>query len=155
MKDEQSIVGTYEVVKTLAFIDGDFKLFSKKEVVANLDKKKAAGEIDEHDYDQSLLAFGRVIFTADGKVECWSPVLPSMASKVEAAVAAGKIRPPKDGHFFVEDYDWKLENGVYSYDTRQQRETFGEKQSSWDALTPNSEGLIPFGSGSMLLKKIM
>ena len=47
-----------------------------------------------------------------------------------------------------------LNDALYiDYDTGEQREMFGEPQSSWDELT-TEDGLLVYGSGFFRLKKI-
>ena len=52
------------------------------------------------------------------------------------------------------DFGRKRGDGKFFYDTREEREILGEKQSPWDELAADEEGLIPFADGFVKLKKI-
>ena len=62
------------------------------------------------------------------------------------------IAAVENGYFCREAREWKCVDGKYYYNTGEQREIFGEKQSSWDELV-EKDGLIQFGQ-SMMIRKI-
>ena len=149
------IVGVYEVAKTMAFLNDEYALFSREEVVADLDKKKAAGEIDDEEYADSLQGFEAVIeFTDDHRVVEWLKMPAGVSEEeIKAAVEAGEIMAAKDGFFATGAKEWKALNGKYYYNSGEERELFGEKQSPWDELKTDEEGLLDFASGMMKLRK--
>ena len=149
------IVGVYEVVKIPAYIDGEFKAYGRDEVKADLEKKLAAGEIEEEELSDGMSDFDTEFeFTADHRIITWVPVPADVSEEeIRAAVEAGEIGEVKDGRIAAEEKAWKTEDGKYYYDTGEYRETFGETQSSWDELTCDDEGLLNFASGLMKLKK--
>lgn len=145
------IVGTYSVVKALAFVNGDFDLFTEAEVKADLEAKKAAGE----DVDDSALnSFTlKVEFTPDHTVDQWMKIPAGVSDEmIKEAVESGEILAARDGFFCAQRTEWKCVDGKYYYDTKQHREVFGEVQSSWDELVCE-DGLIKFGGGSMMIRK--
>ena len=154
-KNMTDIVGVYEVVKIPAYIDDEFKAYSRDEVKSDLEKKLAAGEIEEEEMLDEMSSFDSEIeFTADHRVITWIP-LPADFSEEEirAAVEAGEIGEVKNGRFAAEEKEWKSVDGKLYYDTGEYREVLGEVQSSWDELICDDEGLLNFASGLMKLKK--
>ena len=150
------IVGRYEVAAAMAMVGDDFGLYGKEEVAADLDRRKAAGEIDDDEYNESMSAFGAIVeFTADHKVLEWMP-LPAGVSEdeIKAALEEGEIAGYKDGMFCMGEKEWKAVDGRYYYNSGEERELFGEAQSPWDELAFDEDGLLPFGSGMMKLKEI-
>lgn len=145
------IVGTYSVVKALAFVNGSFDLFTADEVRADLEAKRAAGE----DVDDSALnSFTlKVEFKEDHTVDQWMKLPEGVTDEmIKEAVESGEILAARDGYFCAQRTEWKCVDGKYYYDTKQHREVFGEVQSSWDELVCE-DGLIKFGGGSMMIKK--
>ena len=158
MTDEEAevtdIAGLYEVAKTMAVVGGEFDLFSKEEVAAELDRKKAAGEIDDSSYTMSMQGFGICVeFTKSHQVVQWMPVPAGVSEEqINAALESGQILDFNGEAIAMSKKPWKYLNGKYWYDTGEQRELFGEKQSSWDELKFDEEGLLEFG-GMMKLRK--
>ena len=158
MSDEEAevmdIVGMYEVAKAMAVVGGAFDLFPKEAVIAELDQKKAAGEIDDSDYAMSMQAFNIMVeFTQSHKIVQWMPVPAGVTEEqIKAAMEAGQILDYNGEAVAMSKKPWKYLNGKYWYDTGEQRELFGEKQSSWDELKWDEEGLLEFG-GMMKLRK--
>lgn len=150
------IVGAYKVAKTMSMVGDKFGLFSRDEVEAYVNKQMETGEMDEDTAAEMLSGFGcRVEFTKDHRVRTWMP-LPKGVSKeeIDAALASGDIKEVREGFFSAGETEWKAAGGKYYYNTNEHRELFGEVRSPWDELTPDGEGLIPYASGMMLLKKI-
>lgn len=150
------IVGTYEVAAAMSLVGDDFGVHGKDEVVADLDRRKAAGEIDDDEYNESLSGFGaRIEFTADHKVLEWMPIPAGVSEdEIKAAVEEGEIAGYKDGFFCMGEKEWKALDGKYYYNSGEERELFGEAQSPWDELAFDGDGLLPFGGGMMKLRKI-
>lgn len=150
------IVGVYGVAKAMSMVGDKFGLFSKEEVEANIEKLLEAGDTDPETAAQMLSGFKmRVEFTPDHKVIMWTPIPKGVTEEqISAALAAGEIKAVKDGFFCGDDKEWKAVQGKYFYNTGEHREIFGEEQSPWDELAPDGEGLIPFSSGMVLLKKL-
>ena len=154
---DMGIVGKYRVAKAMAMLNGDFGIFPAEEVKADLDRQLAAGEIDEDEYHNSLMIFDTIVeFTADHKVIQWMKLPEGVSDEqIKEAVEEGEIYAVADGYFADSRIKpWKAVDGKYYYDTGETREVFGEKQSSWDELTVNEEGLLPFADGMMMLKKL-
>lgn len=147
------IVGDYEIAEAMAMVGGDFGLFGREAVEADL---KARGA-DEDEISEALGVFGgRVEFTADHKVVQWMK-LPAGVSEeeIKAALEAGEIDDYKDGFFTAGgEKEWKAVGGKYYYNTGEHREIFGEAQSPWDELTTGEDGLMLFGGGAMKLRKL-
>ncbi|MBO4277674.1 MAG: hypothetical protein J5925_04700 [Clostridia bacterium] len=150
------IVGRYTVVKAMAFVNGEFDLFTREEAEADIEKRIAAGEAEEDEKADTLRAFDSVTeFTADHKVIEWMKLPEGVSqSEIEEAVKAGEINAVKDGYFSMAEKEWKALDGKYYYDSGEERELFGEKQSSWDEIKFDEEGLMIFASGMVRLKKI-
>lgn len=150
------VVGKYEVAEAMAFLGGDFKLFPKEEVKADLDKRLAAGEIDEEEVKDTMKPFGAVVeFTPDHKVLTWMPLPEGVSEEeIKEAVKAGEILAAKDGMFAAEAKEWKSLDGKYYYNTGEHRESFGETLSSWDEIKTDENGFVEYGSGMMKLRKI-
>ena len=151
-----AIVGKYAVYKSLAFVNGEFTLFTADEVKADCDKKIAAGEMDEDERGEALRSFNCVYeFTPDHRVIIWMKLPEGVSDEeIRAAVEAGEIGEVRDGYFAAEEHPWKGVDGKYYYDTGEHRESFGETLSSWDELVFNEDGTLPFGSGTVELKRI-
>ncbi|MBO4366544.1 MAG: hypothetical protein J5843_02675, partial [Clostridia bacterium] len=134
----------------------DFGLYSAEEVIAELDRRQAAGDLDEDERKDILKAFEAVIeFTDDGQVLEWARLPEGIGQEeIDEALKAGEIQAVKDGFFCLNSRPWKYVKGAYYYDTGSTRELFGEQLSSWDELKPDEEGCIPYASGMMLLKRI-
>ena len=56
--------------------------------------------------------------------------------------------------FSVGEKEWKAVGGRYYYNTGEHREIFGEVKSPWDELAVDEEGLLPFASSMMKLKRV-
>ena len=121
------IIGKYKVVKMMNF--ESLELNTKEQIKADLDKKKAAGEIDDDEYAQGLLFFDMVIeFTADGKV-------------VSTIMGESDIK------------EWKAVDGKYYINTQEEVEVYGEKQSPWKEIEFEEDGLMKLEEGMMLVQK--
>ncbi|MBR3382857.1 MAG: hypothetical protein IKG85_07475 [Clostridia bacterium] len=143
MKD---IVGTYSVAKAMTMVGDDFGLFSREEAEAGGSGGDEAGMLGIFDT--------RVEFTDDHRVLTWSPMPAGVSEEdIKAAVESGEIAAAKDGFFCGKELEWKAVGGKYYYNTGEHRVVFDEEQSPWDELAPDGDGLIPFSSGMMLLKK--
>ena len=158
MTDEEvevtDIAGVYEVAESMAVVGGEFDLFPKEAVIAELDRKKAAGEIDDSEYAMGLHAFNICVeFTKSHQVVQWMPVPAGVSEEqINAALESGQILDFNGEAIAMSKKPWKYLNRKYWYDTGEQRELFGEKQSSWDELKFDEEGLLEFG-GMMKLRK--
>ena len=151
----KAIVGTYAVAKMMSMIGESFDVFPVEDILADLEKKVASGETDEHDLQQtkSILA-ARYEFTDDHKVIARMKVPEGVSEEqIQAAIDAGEIHDYKDGYFIGETKEWRAVDGKYYYDTGETREVFGEPQSSWDELK-EEDGLLVYGSGFFRLKRI-
>ena len=149
------LIGVWEVAKARSFVGDKFDFFTLEEVAAELDRKKANGELDD-DPEEMMSGFSsRTEFTEDGKVLSWMKAPEGIPQEeIDAALASGEIKAFRDGYFCLEEKEWKEENGEFFYNTGEYREMFGEVQSSWDKLQLNEEGLLKFGSGMVLLRKM-
>lgn len=152
----KDIVGIYDVCMMMTFINDKFDLFTKEEIRKNCEKKKKAGEMDEDEIREMMSFFDAYYeFTDDHKIYRWS-LLPAGVSEeeIKAAIEAGEINDVKDGYYNVgEALTWKYVKGDYYYDTGTHREVFDEVISPWDKLSFDENGLLPFGEGSVKLKK--
>ena len=150
------IVGTYGVAKAFAMVDGKFGLFSREDVAADLEKRRAAGEIDDEEIDDALRGFELVTeFTADHRVVSWMKIPKNVTEDmIKAAQEAGEIGEVRDGRFAAGSKEWKSLGGKYYYDSGEHREVFGEVKSSWDELTFDEDGLLSFGE-MMKLRRIL
>jgi len=139
---KKEIVGRWKVYQTMAEVDGKFGIFTRAEVEADLAKKKAS----EAEAADALQGFGIVVeFTEDHKVLNYMPIPPSVPKEeVEKAVAAGAVKIVDGMILEQKTHDWKYVKGDYWYDSGEHRVVFDEVQSSWDKITPNSEGHINF-----------
>ncbi len=149
---QTGIVGRYAVYKLMSMVGENFGLYTKEEVLADL---KARGESEE-EIAETMSMFETIVeFTPEHTVIQWAK-LPAEVSEAEinAALEEGEIAEVRDGYYYNGTLEWKCLGGKYYYDTREEREIMGEKQSTWDEITINEDGTIPFGSGFMVLKKI-
>lgn len=141
------IIGKYKIVKAMAMVGDDFGMFTREEALADANKRKAAGEIDDKEVWESVLCmFDSVIeFTADHQVKMFSPLPPYVSQKeIDEAVASGEITIVDGMIDSGDNYDWKAVNGAYYYDSRDETEIMGEKVSPWKKLEADSDGLINF-----------
>ncbi|MBP5503321.1 MAG: hypothetical protein J6Y24_11100, partial [Bacteroidales bacterium] len=140
----KAIVGRWKVYKTLAPIGDGFGLHTKDEVVAELDKKKAAGAIEEDEYNQTLSMFDAVMeFTDDYKVLSYMPIPKHVTQEqIDEAVASGEVKIVDGMMCCEEPKEWKAVNGHYYYNTKEHREIFGEIKSPWDMIDPDADGRI-------------
>lgn len=140
----KAIVGRWKIYKTLAPIGNSFDLYTKDEVVAELDKKKAAGAIEEDEYNQTLSMFDAVMeFTDDYKVLSYMPIPKHVTQEqIDEAVASGEVKIVDGMMCCEEPKEWKAVNGHYYYNTKEHREIFGEIKSPWDIIDPDADGRI-------------
>ncbi|MBP5354768.1 MAG: hypothetical protein J6Y67_06500 [Lachnospiraceae bacterium] len=148
------LIGCWKVAKARSFVGGKFDFFTLDEVKAELEAKQAAGELDG-DPAEMMQGFNtRVEFTEDGKVLNWMKAPEGVSEEeIQAALASGELTAWKDGMMCLEAKEWKEEDGKILYNSGEYREIFGEVKSPWDELSLNDEGLLPFGSGMVLLRK--
>lgn len=153
---ETGIVGRYAVAKMIGVVGDDFGLFTREEIEAELKRKIAAGEAEEEEASEALNGFGIIIeFAEDHLVYQWTPIPNGVSEdEIKAALEAGEIKAVKDGAFCMDANEWKAVAGEYYYNTNEERELFGEKQSPWDKLEFDENGLLPFASGMFLLRKL-
>ena len=140
----KAIVGRWKIYKTLAPIGNSFELHTKDEVVAELDKKKAAGAIEEDEYNETLNMFDYVMeFTDDYKVLSYMPIPKHVTQEqIDQAVASGEVKIVDGMMCCEEPKEWKAVNGHYYYNTKEHREIFGEIKSPWDIIDPDADGRI-------------
>lgn len=150
----KDIVGVYEIAKVTAYIDDKFELFSKEEIAAAIEKSKAKGEEDDMLSDFLKMTDGFVEFKDDHNIYSWSKLPEGVSEKdIKEAIKSGEILDAKDGYFCRGTQEWKFVKGDYYYNTGAQRSMFDEELSPWDKLVFDENGLLPFGEGSMLLRK--
>lgn len=140
----KAIVGRWKIYKTFAPIGNSFELHTKDEVVAELDKKKAAGAIEEDEYNETLNMFDYVMeFTDDYKVLSYMPIPKHVTQEqIDEAVASGEVKIVDGMMCCEEPKEWKAVNGHYYYNTKEHREIFGEIKSPWDIIDPDADGRI-------------
>lgn len=140
----KAIVGRWKIYKTFAPIGNSFELHTKDEVVAELDKKKAAGAIEEDEYNETLSMFDAVMeFTDDYKVLSYMPIPKHVTQEqIDEAVASGEVKIVDGMMCGEEPKEWKAVNGHYYYNTKEHREIFGEIKSPWDIIDPDADGRI-------------
>ena len=140
----KAIVGRWKIYKTLAPIGNSFELHTKDEVVAELDKKKTAGAIEEDEYNETLNMFDYVMeFTDDYKVLSYMPIPKHVTQEqIDQAVASGEVKIVDGMMCCEEPKEWKAVNGHYYYNTKEHREIFGEIKSPWDIIDPDADGRI-------------
>lgn len=140
----KAIVGRWKVYKTLAPVGDGFGLHTKDEVMAEFDKKKAAGELDDEEYEQGLQMFNmQMEFTDDYQVLTYMPIPKHVTqAQIDEAVASGEIKIVDGMMCCEEPKEWKAVNGHYYYNTKEHREIFGEIKSPWDIIDPDADGRI-------------
>lgn len=140
----KAIVGRWKIYKTFAPIGNSFELHTKDEVVAELDKKKAAGAIEEDEYNETLNMFDYVMeFTDDYKVLSYMPIPKHVTQEqINEAIASGEVKIVDGMMCCEEPKEWKAVNGHYYYNTKEHREIFGEIKSPWDIIDPDADGRI-------------
>lgn len=149
------LIGTWEVAKAMSFVGGKFAMFTVEEVLAEVNARKAAGTLDEDPESLTAGFSSRTEFTEDGKVFMWMKAPAGIPQEeIDKAIEEGDVKAFKDGFFCLEEKEWKEENGEILYNSKEHREVFGEVQSPWDKLELNEDGLLPFGGGMMLLRKL-
>lgn len=145
MKD---IVGRYTIAKAMSFVGEKFGMFTRKEVVAYCRIRKAAKQMDDKEMWETLdCTFDSIIeFTDDHKVKTYMPLPKYVSQKeIDKAVADGEITLVDGMMATGDEYEWKVVDGAYYYDSHEEAEVFGEKVSPWKKLEPDSNGLIEFG----------
>ncbi|MDD6879322.1 MAG: hypothetical protein PUD59_03715 [bacterium] len=150
------IVGKYRIARIMTMVGTDFGFFTADDVLADLNKKLGAGEIEEDDIAESMSMFNSFIeFTPDHKVKSWAKLPEGVSDEeIKAAVEAGQISEVSDGYFVSDEKEWKEEDGKFYYNTNEVREVFDESLSSWDELAEDENGEISFGSGMMRIARI-
>ena len=150
------ITGLFGVAKIMSAIGDAPGFCTYDEVKADLERKVAAGEIDEGEMSEYLGMFGAEYeFTPDGRIVCWMKIPEDVPEdELKAALDAGEIIGLRDGFFALEEKSWTERDGKLLYDTGEVREVFGAAESSFDELRFDDEGLLTFGSGMMKLKRI-
>ncbi len=149
------LIGTWGVAKARSVVGGKFAMFTLEEVLEEINARKAAGTLDGEPEEMTAGFSSRTEFTEDGKVLTWMKAPAGVPQEeIDKALESGEIKGFKDGFFCLEEKEWKEENGEILYNSEEHREIFGEVQSPWDKLELNEEGLLPFGSGMMLLRKL-
>ncbi len=149
------LIGVWEVAKARSVVGDRFDFFTAEEVAAELDRMRSSGELDSDPAEMMSGFSSRTEFTGDGKVLTWMKAPEGVPQEaIDEALASGEIKAFRDGFFCLEEKPWKEENGEFFYDTGEHREMFGEMQSSWDKLELNADGLLKFGSGMLLLRKM-
>jgi hypothetical protein len=150
----KAIVGRWTVYKALAPVGDDFGLHTKDEMLAEFDKKKAAGELDDEEYEQGLQMFNmQMEFTDDYKVLTYMPIPKHITQEqIDEAVASGEVKIVDGMICGEEPKEWKAVNGDYWYNTEEHREVFGEIKSPWDKITPDADGFIDLKM--MVIKKM-
>ncbi|MBQ3620043.1 MAG: hypothetical protein II939_18035 [Bacteroidales bacterium] len=140
----KAIVGRWKIYKSFAPIGNSFDLHTKDEVVAELGKQKAAGKLDEEEYNQTLNLFESVMeFTDDYKVLSYMPIPKHVTQEqIDQAVASGEVKIVDGMMCCEEPKEWKAVNGHYYYNTKEHREIFGEIKSPWDIIDPDADGRI-------------
>jgi len=141
---KKEIVGRWKVYKAMAMVNDDFGMFTWDEVMADIEKKKKEGEeFSPAELSMKKLAFSIVMeFTDDHKVIAYTPLPDDVPQKeIDEAIASGEIKVV-DGMMIDQDHDsdWKYVNGDYYYDSKEHIELYGEVQSPWVKITPDSEG---------------
>jgi len=140
---KKDIVGRWKVYKGMAMINDDFGMFTWDEVMADMEKKKKEGEDIERELSMKKMTFGIVMeFTDDHKVITYTPLPDDVPQEeIDKAVASGEVKLV-DGMILDGDHchEWKYVNGDYYYNTEEHVELFGEVQSPWAKITPDSEG---------------
>ena len=150
------ITGLYSVEKMASFINEELDYFTIDQVRAELERQIEAGDTTEEDAAEILMAFDtRIEFKENGDVITWSKAPEGYPEEeIKAALEEGEFLDYKDGYIAVEKSEWKEEDGVIVYDSKEQIEIGGEEQSPWLELKYDDDGLMIFGHGMMLLKKI-
>jgi len=142
---KKEIVGRWKVFKVLSSVGGNFGMFTRAEVQADAEKKKAAGQISEARIQESLSQFDTVVdFADDNKIKFYSPIPADVSQQdIDEAVESGDIQLV-DGKIYnsEEDKDWKVVKGELWYDTKEKREVCGERQSSWSKIKIDGDGRI-------------
>lgn len=152
----KEIVGTYETYMALSFDGESFTVMTKEDALAGLNAGREKGEVSEDQIEMAMMVFNtRTEFTDDHKVITWMKI-PSNVSQeqIDAAIASGELGEVKDGYFSPEGpKEWKAVDGKYYYNSGEEREMFGEKQSPWDELKVGGD-MVEYPDGKMVLKKI-
>jgi len=143
---KKDIVGRWKIYKAMGCVGEDFGMFTIAEIKADLEKKKAAGNMDERDLKQQLMAYGmEVEFTDDHKVRMYAPLPPDVSqAEIDEAVKSGQVKIVDGMIFDGGEKEWKFVKGEYWYNTEEQRKLFDEPVSPWDKITPDAEGHIDF-----------
>ncbi len=154
--DGDVLVGRYEVAKAISVINGEMGLFGKEDVVASVEAQIASGEISESERGEALELFDTLVeLTADHRVLMWHKIPGGISEEeIDAALKSGDIDEVRDGMFRRGSNEWKEVGGKYYWNTGAEFELFDEKQSPWELLEPDKDGLIPFSSGMMKLRRI-
>jgi len=148
------IVGRYEVYKAMAMVGETFGTFTRSEVEADIKKRVKSGECDPGEAEEALGVFDAVVeFTPDRKVITWMKIPESASDEdIREAVESGEIGRVENGYFAADEKVYKSAGGKYYYDSGEERELFGEKQSPWDELRTDENGFVSFAS--MTLRRL-
>lgn len=135
------IVGIYKASKFLIFNPGSPSKMGTAEEYLEV-AKAHWGNMDEaerkHEEQQLNMLLGALVeIKEDGTMMSYCPIPEGVSQEmIDQAIESGEIQlAPIEGYMIVDEpKEWKEEDGVYKYDTRQHREIMGEILSSWDDL---------------------
>jgi len=150
------IVGKYRPCSFAIFTEAGLKMGTAEEYIENVKKHASPDEVD-HEVQQTMMLINAIVDVAeDGKIYTYFQIPENIPQDViDKEIAAGRAKlAPVDGYMCVDKpFDWKEEDGVYKYDTRQTREVLGEQLSSWDDLKFDGK-TITMSSGLAVYEKI-
>lgn len=151
-----SIVGKYRPCSFIIFSKDGMKMGSKEEYIENI-KANSTPDMLEHSLQEAMMMVNMILdISEDGKIYTYYQ-LPGNVSKeeIDKAIEAGELQlAPMEGYMCVDKpYDWKEEDGVFKYDTRQYREVLGEQLTSWDDLKFDGK-TVTMSSGMSVFEKI-
>ena len=151
-----SIVGYYRPCSFAIFGEDGLKMGTKEEYIENARKHWSPDEAEHEEQQMMMLVNAIVDVNEDGKIYNYFPIPANTPQEeLDKAIAQGyaKLAPVEGYMCFDKPFDWKEEDGVFKYDTREHRELMGEMLSSWDDLKFDGK-TITMSSGLAVYEKI-
>jgi len=153
---QKDLVGRWKVYKSMACVGDNFGMFTRAEIEADYQKKKAAGEAEDDDLADRLGVFGTIIeFTDDYKMLTYSPIPAGVPKEeIDKAVESGEIKLVNGMMVADEPKDWKHVRGEYwvkcgdcgeeNNEDDDDDDDDEEKTAPWMKISPDSEGHVEY-----------
>ena len=123
------IIGKWTVSQVMQMGDGGVEWRKKDEVT----------DVDPDDVEEMFS--GVMFFEPDGKAVTAVKIPEGVSQEeIDAAVAAGEVKPYGDGYMALEESEWREEDGKILYKSSMKGEILGEAIDPWQPLKETDDG---------------